>query len=219
MKETAALLKSTDATLARIARRQACWEPAEPVVQDGMERRRDSFAQNMEAAAQALARISSVLEGRVPEATDPPPPSVVSVNRAVAAAALRAEEVLAYATPTRYSTVCSAINVGSNHVAVVSPTSGMAHIPASTDAWNNTVQGPVATTNHHCIDLTPRSSPAATGCDMGLLGFRCRCEGTFCSVHRFSDKHECGFDYKSAGREEIAKHNPMVVADKIARRI
>ncbi|KAK1643615.1 hypothetical protein QYE76_061454 [Lolium multiflorum] len=54
---------------------------------------------------------------------------------------------------------------------------------------------------------------------VGLLGFRCRCEGTFCSVHRYSDKHECGFDYKSAGREEIAKHNPMVVADKIARRI
>ncbi|XP_051230370.1 zinc finger A20 and AN1 domain-containing stress-associated protein 7-like [Lolium perenne] len=54
---------------------------------------------------------------------------------------------------------------------------------------------------------------------VGLLGFRCRCDGTFCSVHRYSDKHECGFDYKSAGREEIAKHNPMVVADKIARRI
>jgi hypothetical protein len=54
-------LKSTDATLACIARRQACWASAEPAVQDGMERRRDSFAQNMEAAAQALARISSVM--------------------------------------------------------------------------------------------------------------------------------------------------------------
>ncbi|KAK1643614.1 hypothetical protein QYE76_061455 [Lolium multiflorum] len=52
---------------------------------------------------------------------------------------------------------------------------------------------------------------------MPLLGFRCRCEGTFCSVHRYSDKHECGFDYKSAGREQIAKHNPIVVADKITR--
>jgi predicted nucleic acid binding AN1-type Zn finger protein len=48
---------------------------------------------------------------------------------------------------------------------------------------------------------------------VGLLGFRCRCDGTFCSVHRYSDKHECGFDYKSAGREQIAKHNPIVVAD------
>ncbi|KAM0862218.1 hypothetical protein ACQ4PT_045399 [Festuca glaucescens] len=85
--------------------------------------------------------------GRVPEqqATRPPSPSVISVNRAMAAAALRAEEVLTYATPTRYSTVGSAVNVGSNHVAVASPTSGTTHILAttSTDAWNNTLQGVV----------------------------------------------------------------------------
>jgi predicted nucleic acid binding AN1-type Zn finger protein len=54
---------------------------------------------------------------------------------------------------------------------------------------------------------------------VGLLGFRCRCEGTFCSVHRYSDGHSCGFDYKTAGQEQIAMHNPVVVADKIATRI
>uniref|UniRef100_A0ACD5X9L6 Uncharacterized protein n=1 Tax=Avena sativa TaxID=4498 RepID=A0ACD5X9L6_AVESA len=54
---------------------------------------------------------------------------------------------------------------------------------------------------------------------VGLLGFRCRCEGTFCTVHRYSDKHHCGFDYKAAGQEQIAKSNPVVVADKIATRI
>ncbi|XP_044950536.1 zinc finger A20 and AN1 domain-containing stress-associated protein 7-like [Hordeum vulgare subsp. vulgare] len=52
---------------------------------------------------------------------------------------------------------------------------------------------------------------------VGLLGFLCRCEGTFCSVHRYSDKHDCGFDYKTAGQEQIAKHNTVVVADKITR--
>ncbi|KAF7061386.1 hypothetical protein CFC21_068084 [Triticum aestivum] len=54
---------------------------------------------------------------------------------------------------------------------------------------------------------------------VGLLGFLCRCEGTFCSVHRYSDKHDCGFDYKTAGQERIAKHNPLVVADKMTGRI
>ncbi|CAM0876733.1 unnamed protein product [Alopecurus aequalis] len=54
---------------------------------------------------------------------------------------------------------------------------------------------------------------------VGLLGFRCRCEGTFCSVHRYYEKHDCRFDYKTAGREQIAKHNPLVVADKITQRI
>jgi hypothetical protein len=71
----------------------------------------------------------------------------------------------------------------------------------------------------------PAKQPAAANrCAMcrkkvGLLGFRCRCEGTFCSVHRYSDKHSCGFDYKTTGQEQIAMHNPVVVADKIATRI
>ncbi|KAK1574349.1 hypothetical protein QYE76_000005 [Lolium multiflorum] len=71
---------------------------------------------------------------------------------------------------------------------------------------------------------TKQPTPATNRCatcrkKVGMLGFRCRCEGTFCSVHRYSDKHDCGFDYKTAAREKIAKNNPMVVADKIATRI
>merc|ERR1719334_1597847 len=47
---------------------------------------------------------------------------------------------------------------------------------------------------------------------VGLTGFTCRCGGLFCSIHRYSDKHECGFDYKALGAEEISKSNPVVVA-------
>merc|ERR1719427_571510 len=32
---------------------------------------------------------------------------------------------------------------------------------------------------------------------VGMTGFTCRCGGLFCSIHRYSDKHECGFDYKA----------------------
>lgn len=52
---------------------------------------------------------------------------------------------------------------------------------------------------------------------VGLTGFKCRCKGLFCGVHRYDDKHSCTFDYKAAGREAIAKANPVVVADKIVR--
>jgi hypothetical protein len=52
---------------------------------------------------------------------------------------------------------------------------------------------------------------------VGLLGFRCCCGETFCGAHRYAEKHACGYDYKSAGRERIAKNNPVVVADKIAK--
>ncbi|KAL5708659.1 hypothetical protein ACHQM5_019426 [Ranunculus cassubicifolius] len=50
---------------------------------------------------------------------------------------------------------------------------------------------------------------------VGLTGFQCRCGGTFCSMHRYSEKHDCSFDYKATGRDAIAKANPIVKADKI----
>merc|ERR1712227_1134654 len=50
---------------------------------------------------------------------------------------------------------------------------------------------------------------------VGLTGFTCRCGGLFCSIHRYSDKHDCTFDYKELGAEEIRKSNPVVVASKL----
>uniref|UniRef100_A0A0E0ELY0 AN1-type domain-containing protein n=1 Tax=Oryza meridionalis TaxID=40149 RepID=A0A0E0ELY0_9ORYZ len=52
---------------------------------------------------------------------------------------------------------------------------------------------------------------------VGLLGFECRCGGTFCSTHRHADKHACTFDFKKSDREKIAKENPLVVAPKITK--
>jgi len=52
---------------------------------------------------------------------------------------------------------------------------------------------------------------------VGLTGFTCRCGGLFCSIHRYSDKHQCDFDYKALGAEEISKSNPVVVAQKVAK--
>jgi len=50
---------------------------------------------------------------------------------------------------------------------------------------------------------------------VGLLGFRCRCEYVFCGLHRYSDKHECPFDYKMLGRAQLAKANPVVKGSKL----
>ncbi|KAK1426610.1 hypothetical protein QVD17_15286 [Tagetes erecta] len=52
---------------------------------------------------------------------------------------------------------------------------------------------------------------------VGLTGFRCRCGDMFCGEHRYSDRHDCSYDYKSAGREVIARDNPVVKAAKIVR--
>ncbi|KAF5736423.1 zinc finger A20 and AN1 domain-containing stress-associated protein 5 [Tripterygium wilfordii] len=52
---------------------------------------------------------------------------------------------------------------------------------------------------------------------VGLTGFRCRCGDLFCWEHRYSDRHDCSYDYKTAGREAIARENPVVKAAKIVR--
>ncbi|XP_047072286.1 zinc finger A20 and AN1 domain-containing stress-associated protein 10-like [Lolium rigidum] len=52
---------------------------------------------------------------------------------------------------------------------------------------------------------------------VGLLGFACRCGGTYCGMHRHAGAHHCGFDYKAAGREQIARQNPLVAPSKLDR--
>lgn len=48
-------------------------------------------------------------------------------------------------------------------------------------------------------------------------GFECRCGGLFCAIHRYSDKHECTFDYREHGAAEIRRNNPVVVGEKIQK--
>ncbi|CAH0395086.1 unnamed protein product [Bemisia tabaci] len=52
---------------------------------------------------------------------------------------------------------------------------------------------------------------------VGLTGFECRCGGLYCGVHRYSDKHDCSFDYREMGAQEIRRNNPVVVGEKIQK--
>lgn len=52
---------------------------------------------------------------------------------------------------------------------------------------------------------------------VGLTGFECRCGGLYCSLHRYSDKHKCSFDYHALGAEQIRKANPVVVSEKVQK--
>jgi hypothetical protein len=52
---------------------------------------------------------------------------------------------------------------------------------------------------------------------VGLLGFKCRCDYVFCSTHRYSDKHECSFDYKSMAKAALTKANPVVKGSKLEK--
>ncbi|XP_071737537.1 zinc finger A20 and AN1 domain-containing stress-associated protein 4-like [Rutidosis leptorrhynchoides] len=67
-------------------------------------------------------------------------------------------------------------------------------------------------------DAKPKVGPSrCSTCrkKVGLTGFNCKCGNLFCAAHRYSDKHECPFDYRGAGRDAIAKANPVVKAEKL----
>lgn len=72
------------------------------------------------------------------------------------------------------------------------------------------------------IDAVKRDQQIVNRCSgcrkkVGLTGFRCRCGDLFCSEHRYSDRHDCSYDYKTAGREAIARENPVVKAAKMVK--
>lgn len=52
---------------------------------------------------------------------------------------------------------------------------------------------------------------------VGLLGFKCRCDYVFCSMHRYSDKHPCPFDYKAMARANLQKANPVIKGAKVEK--
>ena len=52
---------------------------------------------------------------------------------------------------------------------------------------------------------------------LGLTSFSCRCGGVYCSTHRYSDKHQCDFDYKAFGKKEISENNSVVVGQKVMK--
>ncbi|KAL2578888.1 hypothetical protein GLYMA_15G033400v4 [Glycine max] len=76
----------------------------------------------------------------------------------------------------------------------------------------------VASGSEESDEAKPKDGPKrCSNCNkrVGLTGFNCRCGNLFCSVHRYSDKHNCPFDYHTAARDAIAKANPAVKVEKL----
>lgn len=52
---------------------------------------------------------------------------------------------------------------------------------------------------------------------VGLTGFKCRCGSMFCGTHRYPEQHDCGFDFRSLGKQQIAMANPVIKTDKLEK--
>jgi hypothetical protein len=47
--------------------------------------------------------------------------------------------------------------------------------------------------------------------------YKCRCMQLFCSIHRYTDRHKCSYNYKEAGKHRLQKENPKVSGFKIEK--
>ncbi|KAF5748767.1 zinc finger family protein [Tripterygium wilfordii] len=80
------------------------------------------------------------------------------------------------------------------------------------------VQPSCASGSGETVEAKPKEGPnRCSSCKkrVGLTGFKCRCGNLFCATHRYSDKHDCPFDYRSVARDTIAQANPVVKAEKL----
>ncbi|OUC47303.1 AN1-like Zinc finger [Trichinella nativa] len=110
--------------------------------------------------------------------------------------------------PVDVETVVDAIDAAANKVLVVSVSSSSLNGSGGGEkSEDNSTTTTTATTS---AKLEVKKSNRCLACKkrVGLTGFECRCGGLFCAVHRYTDMHECNFDYKAMGKAEIRKNNP-----------
>jgi len=47
------------------------------------------------------------------------------------------------------------------------------------------------------------------------MEFKCKCNEYFCIKHRYSDSHNCTYDYKNSNKEYLKKSNPIIIPKKL----
>ncbi|KAM9841530.1 AN1-type zinc finger protein 5-like [Aulostomus maculatus] len=147
---------------------------------------------------------------------------------AVAAAEVAASAEAAATEALSYSGISSAISVTQQmtEMSLSCEEKGASGSPA--ELTEPVVSQPTVFASHSSTSGSEESKspeppkPKKNRCFMcrkkvGLTGFDCRCGNLFCGLHRYSDKHNCPYDYKAEAAAKIRKENPVVVADKIQR--
>ena len=85
----------------------------------------------------------------------------------------------------------------------------------SKEKTNSPDNEPTDTKKHTREENSDCSHCAKCNKKLKLTDTKCKCNNYYCSAHRYSDTHECSFDYKKHGREHLKKHNPIINSNKL----
>ena len=50
---------------------------------------------------------------------------------------------------------------------------------------------------------------------VGIFGVECRCNLVFCTRHRLPESHQCSFDFKTSGKNQLSKDLVKIQNNKI----
>jgi len=147
--------------------------------------------------------------------------STQSVTSCVPASSTNSIMSLSSSTSSNPSTTTPSVNTASPTVPISSTSQQEKSTPEELESEGAT--GGVDVTNKDKdSDDKGEKKPKKNRCHtckkkVGLTGFECRCGGLFCSLHRYSDKHDCNFNYKEMAQLQIRKNNPVIVGEKIQK--
>ena len=67
--------------------------------------------------------------------------------------------------------------------------------------------------------MSKQKKPRCFNCrkKLGILNYKCKCNNNFCSKCRLPETHECNYDYKTEGRQQLKKRLVKVKAEKIIK--
>jgi len=158
---------------------------------------------------------SAALLGSAAAATPATQPSVVQTS-----APSQSTSASAGATEAAVVSLPTSLETGTPTIPVVCPPAGPS--AGVTEAAGGLDDSALADRSTDEGDKDGKKPPKKNRCHecrkkVGLTGFECRCGGLFCSLHRYSDKHQCTFDYHALGAEQIRKANPVVVSEKVQK--
>lgn len=168
-----------------------------PTVEASAIQRLEATLNNAAAAAVAAAEVAAEAAASADAATEALSISTaISVTQQMTEMSLSSEEKGA-----------SASHVELSEPVVTQPTVSASH-PLTAGSEESPSPEPPKPKKNRCFMCRKK---------VGLTGFDCRCGNLFCGLHRYSDKHNCPYDYKAEAAAKIRKENPVVVADKIQR--
>lgn len=52
---------------------------------------------------------------------------------------------------------------------------------------------------------------------VGIFGFQCKCENTYCNKHRHSFSHKCTFNWVDHDKEKLKEQVVKVMGDKVIK--